>query len=44
MKTIRINGESVRVTVETFRRIARFAKSKKVSISKAVELCLQRVI
>lgn len=30
--------------VETYRRIARFARSKKVSIGKAVELCLQRVI
>lgn len=44
MKTIKINGEAVRVTVETYRRIARFARSKKVSIGKAVELCLQRVI
>ena len=44
MKTIRINGRAVRITAETFRRIATVAKSKKITIGKAVEFCLQRVI
>ena len=44
MKTIRINGNDVQVSAETFKRIEVVARRKKMTFAKAVEFCLERVI
>ena len=42
--TIRINGRSVRIPVETMKRIARLAAEKKITVADAVIFCLEKVI
>jgi hypothetical protein len=44
VKTIRINGLNVTISIETFKRIKVVAHAKKISVGKAVEFCLERVI
>lgn len=44
MKTILINGEGVQVSIETYQRIVKIAKSEKLTFSDAVIFLLQKVI
>ena len=44
MKTITINGNKVKITIETYKRIIRFAAEKKIAFSDAVSFCLKKVI
>lgn len=44
MKTIVINGNAVEVSIETAKRIEHIASEKKIPLSEAIILCLQKVI
>lgn len=44
MKTIIINGNTVKVSVETAKRIEHIASEKKIPLSEAIILCLEKVI
>ncbi len=43
-KTIVINGSKVKIPVETFKRIMRLAKGRKIAPSAAIIFCLEKVI
>lgn len=44
MKTIIINGKRVKIAVETFYRIARFAEERKITLPAAISFLLEKVI
>lgn len=44
MKTILVNGKPVKVCIETFKRIERFASENGITFSEAVNLLLEKVI
>lgn len=44
MQTIEINGNAVQVSLETAKRIEHIASEKKITLSEAIVLCLQKVI
>ena len=44
MKKILINGKSVEVGPETLQRIKKVARSRKISVSRAISFCLKKVI
>ena len=44
MRTIYINGKSVKITAETFRRIVKIAVERKINLPGAISFCLQKVI
>ena len=44
MVKIVINREVVQISIETYTRLARLARQKKISLAKAVQFCLQKVI
>ena len=44
MRTIKINGKSVTVTVETYRRIKKIAADRHIALSAAISFCLEKVI
>lgn len=44
MKTILINGHKVRIAVETYRRIVKFAEERKITLPAAISFLLEKVI
>ena len=44
MRTIKINGKTVMVTAETYRRIKKIAAERRIAFSAAVSFCLEKVI
>lgn len=44
MKTILINGESVKVSIETYKRIEKTASEKDITFSEAISFLLEKVI
>lgn len=44
MYEIVINGISVKISIETKRRLEKIAAEKKITVEEAVSFCLQKVI
>lgn len=44
MKTIVVNGKKMEISRDTYARIAKLAKDKKITFSKAVCILLEKVI